>query len=137
MERTFSIVKPDGVKKNVIGKVIDRYESAGLKVVGVKMAHLTRAQAEGFYAVHKERPFFGDLIEFMLSGPLVLLLIEGDNAIKRVRELMGATNPQEAAPGTIRADFAESIDANIAHGSDAPETAAFEIGYFFNAFEQF
>jgi nucleoside-diphosphate kinase len=137
MERTFSIVKPDGVKKNVIGKVIDRYESAGLKVVGIKMAHLTRAQAEGFYAVHKERPFFGDLIEFMLSGPLVLLLIEGDNAIKRVRELMGATNPKEADPGTIRADFAESIDANIAHGSDAPETAAFEIGYFFNAFEQF
>lgn len=137
MERTFSIVKPDGVKKNVIGKVIDRYESAGLKVVGVKMAHLTRAQAEGFYAVHKERPFFGDLIEFMLSGPLVLLLIEGDNAIKRVRELMGATNPADAEPGTIRADFAESIDANIAHGSDAPETAAFEIGYFFNAFEQF
>ncbi len=137
MERTFSIVKPDGVKKNVIGKVVERYESAGFRVAGIKMAHLTRSQAEGFYAVHAERPFFGELIEFMISGPLVLLLIEGDNAIKRVRELMGATNPKEAEPGTIRADFAESIDANIVHGSDAPETAAFEISYFFNALEQF
>lgn len=137
MERTFSIVKPDGVRKNVIGEVVRRYETAGYRVAGIKMAHLTRAQAEGFYAVHAKRPFFGELVDFMISGPLVLLLIEGEGAIKGVRELMGATNPKEAAEGTIRKDLADSIESNIVHGSDAPETAAFEIGYFFNALEQF
>ncbi|MBI5563005.1 MAG: nucleoside-diphosphate kinase [Deltaproteobacteria bacterium] len=135
MERTLSIVKPDGVRKNLIGDVIGRFEKNGLKVVGVKMTSLTRQQAEGFYAVHRARPFFGSLTEFMSSGPVVLMALEGDGAIKKVRDLMGATDPKKAAPGTIRADHADSIESNVVHGSDAPETAAFEIGYFFNALE--
>lgn len=135
MERTLSIVKPDGVKKNIIGAVIARFEKNGLRVVGLKMAALTKEQAEGFYAVHRERPFFADLTRFMSSGHVVLMALEGNDAIKKVRDLMGATDPKKAAPGTIRADFADSIDANIVHGSDAPETAACEIGYFFNALE--
>lgn len=135
MERTLSIIKPDAVKKNVIGKILTRFEDAGLKIVAMKRLHLTRAQAEAFYDVHKERPFFPALVEFMTSGPVVASVLEGDNAIKKNRDLMGATNPKEAAAGTIRADFAESIDANAVHGSDAPETAAREIRFFFNATE--
>ena len=131
VERTLSIIKPDAVAKNVIGEIISRFEKAGLKVVEAKMVQLSRADAEGFYAVHKERPFFNDLVEFMISGPVFVQVLEGENAIAKNRELMGATNPKEAAPGTIRADFAESIDANAVHGSDAPETAAVEIAYFF------
>ncbi len=131
VERTLSIIKPDAVAKNVIGEIISRFEKAGLKVVEAKMVQLSRADAEGFYAVHKERPFFNDLVEFMISGPVFVQVLEGKNAIAKNRELMGATNPKEAAPGTIRADFAESIDANAVHGSDAPETAAVEIEYFF------
>lgn len=130
-ERTLSIIKPDAVAKNVIGEIISRFEKAGLKVVEAKMVQLSREDAEGFYAVHKERPFFNDLVEFMISGPVFVQVLEGENAIAKNRELMGATNPKEAAPGTIRADFAESIDANAVHGSDAPETAAVEIEYFF------
>ncbi|MDH4227823.1 MAG: nucleoside-diphosphate kinase [Deltaproteobacteria bacterium] len=137
MERTLSIVKPDGVKKNLVGEVVGRFEKAGMKVVGIKMVYMTRKVAEGFYAVHKERPFFGSLTEFMSSGPAVVMALEGEGAIKKVRDLMGATNPANAAPGTIRKDFADSVESNIVHGSDAPETAAFEIGYFFNAFELF
>ena len=137
MERTLSIVKPDGVKKNVIGEVLKRFEGAGLRIVALKMAHLTKAEAEGFYAVHKERPFFSSLVEFMVSGPIVPMIIEGEGAIKKVRDLMGATNPADAAEGTIRKDFADSIEANVVHGSDAPETAAFETSYFFSAFEKF
>ncbi len=132
IERTLSIIKPDAVAKNVIGEIISRFEKAGLAVAALKMVHLTREQAEGFYAVHKERPFFGELVEFMISGPVVIQVLEGENAIARNRELMGATNPKEAAPGTIRADFADSIDANAVHGSDAPDTAAWEISYFFS-----
>lgn len=135
MERTLSIVKPDGVRKNVIGEVIGRFEKNGLTVSALKMASLTKKEAEGFYAVHKERPFFADLTEFMSSGPVVLMVLSGEGAIKKVRDLMGATDPSKAAPGTIRKDLADSIEANIVHGSDAPETAAFEIGYFFNALE--
>lgn len=135
MERTLSIVKPDGVRKNLIGEVIGRFEKKGIKVVGLKMASLTKTQAEGFYAVHRERPFFGSLTEFMSSGPVVLMVLEGEGAIKKVREIMGATDPEKADPGTIRKDFADSIESNIVHGSDAPETAAFEIGYFFNSLE--
>ncbi len=131
IERTFSIIKPDAVAKNVIGKIYDRFESAGFKIVAAKMVHLTRSEAEGFYAVHKERPFFNDLVEFMISGPVMMQVLEGENAILKHREIMGATNPKEAAPGTIRHDFAESIDANAVHGSDAAETAATEIEYFF------
>ncbi|NLA88828.1 MAG: nucleoside-diphosphate kinase [Alcaligenaceae bacterium] len=131
VERTLSIIKPDAVAKNVIGEIISRFEKANLKVVEAKMVQLSREDAEGFYAVHKERPFFNDLVEFMISGPVFVQVLEGENAIAKNRELMGATNPQEAAPGTIRADFAESIDANAVHGSDAPETAAVEIAYFF------
>ncbi|HLS17666.1 MAG TPA: nucleoside-diphosphate kinase [Paenalcaligenes sp.] len=131
IERTLSIIKPDAVGKNVIGKIISRFEEAGLKVAAARMVHLSRQEAEGFYAVHKERPFFNDLVEFMISGPVFVQVLEGENAIAKNRELMGATNPQEAAPGTIRADFAESIDANAVHGSDAPETAAQEIAFFF------
>lgn len=131
VERTLSIIKPDAVAKNVIGEIISRFEKAGLKVVEAKMVQLSREDAEGFYAVHKERPFFNDLVEFMISGPVFVQALEGENAIAKNRELMGATNPKEAAPGTIRADFAESIDANAVHGSDAPETAAVEIAYFF------
>lgn len=135
MERTLSIVKPDGVKKNIVGQVIARFEKNGLRVVGLKRVWLTQAQAEGFYAVHSSRPFFASLTEFMASGPVVVMALEGKDAIKTVRDLMGATDPKKAAAGTIRADFADSIEANIVHGSDAPETAAFEIGYYFNALE--
>lgn len=131
MERTLSIIKPDAVAKNVIGEILSRFEKAGLTVVAAKMKHLSKAEAEGFYAVHKERPFFNDLVAFMSSGPVMIQVLEGPDAIIKNRELMGATNPQEAAAGTIRADFAESIDANAVHGSDAPETAATEIDYFF------
>ena len=135
VQRTFSIIKPDAVAKNVIGKIVSRFESNGLKVVASRMKHLSRQEAEGFYAVHRERPFFKDLVEFMISGPVVLQVLEGEDAIAKNRELMGATDPKKAEPGTIRADFAESIDANAVHGSDAPETAANEIAYFFPACE--
>ena len=131
LERTFSIIKPDAVAKNVIGKIYSRFEENGLKIVASKMLHLTRDQAEGFYAVHKERPFFNDLCDFMTSGPVMVQVLEGENAITKNREIMGATNPQEAAPGTIRADFAQTVDENAVHGSDAPETAAVEIEFFF------
>ncbi|MDP2247794.1 MAG: nucleoside-diphosphate kinase [Nitrosomonadales bacterium] len=131
VERTLSIIKPDAVAKNVIGKIYSRFESNGLKIVAAKMAQLTQAEAEGFYAVHKERPFFNDLVKFMISGPVMIQALEGENAVAKNRELMGATNPKEAAAGTIRADFAESIDANAVHGSDSAENAAIEIAYFF------
>jgi nucleoside-diphosphate kinase len=130
-ERTLSIIKPDAVKKNVIGEIISRFEKAGLRVVEARMMRLTRKEAEGFYAVHRERPFFKDLVEFMISGPVVVQVLEGEDAIARNRELMGATDPKKAAKGTIRADFADSIDANAVHGSDGPETARKEIEYFF------
>ena len=130
-ERTFSIIKPDAVAKNVIGEIYTRFEKAGLKVIASRMVHLSRKDAEGFYAVHKARPFFKDLVEFMISGPVVLSVLEGENAILKNRELMGATDPKKADKGTIRADFADSIDANAVHGSDAPETAKVEIAYFF------
>ncbi len=132
IERTFSIIKPDAVAKNVIGAIYSRFEQAGLNIIAAKMIHLSRDQAEGFYAVHKERPFFNDLVEFMVSGPVMMQVLEGENAVLVHRELMGATNPAEAAPGTIRADFATSIDENAVHGSDATETAAEEIDYFFS-----
>ncbi len=135
MERTLSIVKPDGVRKNVIGDVINRFEKNGLTVSAMKMVTLTKKEAEGFYAVHRERPFFGSLTEFMTSGPVVLMVLSGEGAIMKNRELMGATDPAKAAEGTIRKDFADSIESNIVHGSDGPDTAAFEIGYFFNALE--
>lgn len=135
MERTLSIIKPDGVKKNVIGEVIKRFEANGLRPVAMKMMHLSKKDAEGFYAVHSERPFFNDLTDFMSSGPCLVMALEGPDAIKKNRELMGATNPAEADAGTIRADFADSIDNNVVHGSDAPETAAVEISYFFSAME--
>lgn len=131
IERTLSIIKPDAVAKNVIGKIYTRFEDAGLKIVAAKMQQLSREQAEGFYAEHKERPFFKDLVDFMTSGPVVVQVLEGENAISKNRELMGATNPKEAAPGTIRADFAESIDANAVHGSDSPASAEREVAYFF------
>ena len=131
LEKTLSIIKPDAVSKNVIGKIYDRFESAGLKIAAAKMAQLSQADAEGFYAVHKERPFFNDLVQFMVSGPVMIQVLEGDNAIAKNRELMGATNPAEADAGTIRKDFADSIEANAVHGSDAADTAAFEINYFF------
>ncbi|MFA5630935.1 MAG: nucleoside-diphosphate kinase [Porticoccaceae bacterium] len=131
-ERTLSIIKPDAVAKNVIGEIISRFEKSGLNVVAAKMLHLSREQAEGFYAEHKERPFFKDLVGFMTSGPVVVQVLEGDNAIARNRELMGATNPQEAAAGTIRADFAETIDANAVHGSDSATSAEREVKYFFD-----
>ncbi|HAG62405.1 MAG: nucleoside-diphosphate kinase [Legionellales bacterium] len=131
LEKTLSIIKPDAVAKNVIGKIYDRFESAGLKIAAAKMAQLSQADAEGFYAVHKERPFFNDLVQFMVSGPVMIQVLEGDNAIAKNRELMGATNPAEADAGTIRKDFADSIEANAVHGSDAADTAAFEINYFF------
>jgi nucleoside-diphosphate kinase len=130
-QRTLSIIKPDAVAKNVIGEIYSRFEKAGLKVTAARMRHLSRSEAEGFYAVHRERPFFTALVDFMISGPVMIQVLEGDDAIAKNRELMGATNPKEAAPGTIRADFADSIDANAVHGSDAPETAAAEIAYFF------
>ncbi|QKJ65354.1 nucleoside-diphosphate kinase [Deefgea piscis] len=135
VERTLSIIKPDAVAKNVIGKIYDRFETAGLKIAAAKLKHLTRAEAEGFYAVHKERPFFGALVEFMISGPVMIQVLEGENAMKLNRDLMGATNPKDAAAGTIRADFADSIDANAVHGSDSLENAAIEIAYFFDAAE--
>lgn len=131
VERTLSIIKPDAVAKNVIGQIYTRFESAGLKVVAARMSHLSRADAEGFYAVHRQRPFFNDLVNFMISGPVMIQVLEGDGAIQKNRDLMGATDPKKAAKGTIRADFADSIDANAVHGSDAPETAAAEIAYFF------
>ncbi|MBS7327608.1 MAG: nucleoside-diphosphate kinase [Oxalobacter sp.] len=131
IERTLSIVKPDAVAKNVIGKIYSRFEDAGLKIVAARMVQLSRAEAEGFYAVHKERPFFKDLVDFMISGPVMVQVLEGEGAIAKNRELMGATDPKKADKGTIRADFADSIDANAVHGSDAPETAAVEIAFFF------
>jgi len=131
-ERTLSIIKPDAVAKNVIGDIYSRFEKAGLRIVAAKMLHLSKEQAEGFYAEHKERGFFNDLVAFMTSGPVMIQVLEGEGAIAKNRELMGATNPQEAAPGTIRADFASSIDANAVHGSDAPESAAREVSYFFS-----
>jgi nucleoside-diphosphate kinase len=135
IERTLSIIKPDAVGKNVIGKIYSRFESNGLTVIAARMKHLSRQEAEGFYAVHRERPFFKDLVDFMISGPVMIQALEGEGAIAKNRELMGATDPKKAAPGTIRADFAESIDANAVHGSDAVETAAVEIAYFFAASE--
>ena len=135
VERTISIIKPDAVAKNVIGQIYSRFESNGLKVVAAKMKQLSRQEAEGFYAVHRERPFFNALVEFMISGPVMIQILQGENALLKNRELMGATNPKDAAPGTIRADFAESIDANAVHGSDSLENAAVEIAYFFAATE--
>ena len=131
VERTLSIIKPDAVAKNVIGQIYSRFEESGLKVVSARMVHLSRADAEGFYAVHRARPFFKDLVEFMISGPVMVQALEGENAIAKNRDLMGATDPKKADKGTIRADFADSIDANAVHGSDAPEAAAIEIAYFF------
>jgi len=132
IERTFSIIKPDAVAKNVIGEIVSRFEKNGLRVIAMNMLHLTREQAQGFYAVHKARPFYNDLVEFMTSGPVVVQVLEGENAISRNRELMGATNPAEAAPGTIRADFAKTVDENAVHGSDGPDTAKQEIEFFFS-----
>lgn len=137
VERTLSIIKPDAVKKNAIGQILARFEGAGLRIAAARMMHLSRQQAEGFYAVHKDRPFFRDLVDFMVSGPVLVQVLEGENAIAKNRELMGATDPKKAAKGTIRADFAESIDANAVHGSDAPDTARNEIAYFFPTFEVF
>ena len=131
IEQTFSIIKPDAVAKNVIGEIVSRFEKNGLQIVASKMLHLSKEQAEGFYAVHKERPFYNDLVSFMISGPVVVQVLEGENAISKNRELMGATNPAEADAGTIRADFATTVDENAVHGSDAPETAAEEIKFFF------
>lgn len=131
VERTLSIIKPDAVAQNVIGRIYSRFEAAGLRIVAARMAQLSRAEAEGFYAVHRERPFFADLVKFMISGPVMIQVLEGENAIALNRELMGATDPKQAAPGTIRADFARSIDANAVHGSDGPDTARTEIRYFF------
>jgi nucleoside-diphosphate kinase len=135
MERTLSIIKPDGVQKNVIGEVIKRFETEGIKIAAMKMIQLSKPQAQGFYAVHKERPFFDSLTDFMTSGPIVVMVLEGDDVIARNRKLMGATNFKDADEGTIRKDFATDIEKNVVHGSDAPETAAFEIGYFFNGLE--
>lgn len=134
-QKTLSIIKPDAVGKNVIGKIYQRFEDNGLKIVAAKMKQLSRVEAEGFYAVHKERPFFNDLVNFMTSGPVMIQVLEGENAIAQNRKIMGATNPKEAEAGSIRADFADSIDANAVHGSDAPETAAVEIAYFFSTTE--
>jgi len=131
MERTLSIIKPDGVEKNIIGKIYSRFEKAGLRIVEAKMLHLSQEQAEGFYAVHKERPFYNDLVDYMTSGPVMVQVLEGEDAINLNRKLMGATNPEEADEGTIRKDFAESIERNAVHGSDGPDTAAVEIEYFF------
>jgi nucleoside-diphosphate kinase len=131
IEQTFSIIKPDAVAKNIIGEIYSRFEKAGLRIIAARMVHLTREQAEGFYAVHRERPFYKDLVEFMTSGPVMVQVLEGENAILQNRELMGATNPREAAPGTIRADFASTVDENAVHGSDGPDTAKEEIAFFF------
>jgi nucleoside-diphosphate kinase len=135
LERTLSIVKPDGVRRNLVGEVLSRFESADLRLIGLKMVKLSKTQAEGFYAVHKERPFFSSLTNFMSSGPCVVTLLEGKNAINKLREIMGATNPEEAVEGTIRSDYASNIEQNIVHGSDSPESALFEIRYFFNDLE--
>jgi len=135
MQRTLSIIKPDGVRKKVIGEVVRRFESAGIRIAAMKMLRLTKQEAEGFYAVHRERPFFGSLTEFMSSGPIVVMVLEGENVIARNRELMGATDPKKADAGTIRASMADNIEHNIVHGSDAPETAATEIKYFFSELE--
>ena len=135
IERTLSIVKPDGIAKGVIGKVVSRLEAAGLKPIAMRMTQLSRAEAEGFYAVHKARPFFADLVKFMTSGPVLLMVLEGENAIARNREVMGATDPKKAAEGTIRRDFATDIEKNTVHGSDAPETARFEVAYFFRGID--
>ena len=135
MERTLSIIKPDGVAKGLIGEVMKRLETAGLKIVAMKMIHMSKKEAEGFYAVHRGKPFYNSVTDFMSSGPCVVLILEGPNAIAKNRELMGATNPKDAAPGTIRREYASNIERNIVHGSDAPETAAYEMGYFFNALE--
>ena len=137
LERTLSIIKPDAVKKNAIGKILTRFEAAGLRIVAARMMHLSREQAEGFYAVHRQRPFFRDLVQFMTSGPVLIQVLEGENAIAKNRELMGATDPKKAERGTIRADFAESIDANAVHGSDSPDTARMEVAYFFPGCEVF
>jgi len=137
IERTLSIIKPDAVAKNVIGQIYARFEAAGLKVIAARMTHLSRGEAEQFYAVHKERPFFKDLVEFMISGPVMIQVLEGEGAVLKNRDLMGATNPKDAAAGTIRADFADSIDANAVHGSDSLENAAIEIAYFFPATDVF
>ncbi len=137
VERTFSIIKPDAVAKNAIGQILARFEAAGLKIIAARMMHLSQAQAEGFYAVHRERPFFKDLVSFMISGPVLVQVLQGDSAILKNRDLMGATDPKQAAKGTIRADFADSIDANAVHGSDAPETARAEIAFFFPGYEVF
>ena len=137
IEQTLSIIKPDGVEKNIIGEILSRFESAGLRIAAMKMIHMTPQQAGGFYIVHKERPFYGELMEYMSSGPVVVLVLEGTDAISRNRDIMGATDPKDADPGTIRADHAESIERNIVHGSDSPETAAFEIPYFFSEEEIF
>lgn len=131
MERTLSIIKPDAMKKNVVGQIVDRFEKAGLRVVACKMKHLTLDEAKGFYIVHKDRSFYEELVEFMTSGPVIISVLEGENAILKNRDVMGATNPKEAAPGTIRADFAETIEANAVHGSDGLDTARFEIEFFF------
>jgi len=135
VERTLSIVKPDAVAKNVVGEIFSRFERAGLRIIAARMMQLSRADAEGFYAVHRERPFFGDLVDFMTSGPVVIQVLEGESAVQKNRDLMGATDPKKAAKGTIRADFAQSIDANAVHGSDSAENAAVEIAYFFPTFE--
>jgi nucleoside-diphosphate kinase len=135
LERTLSIVKPDGVSRNLIGEVYRRFEQAGLSIIAARMVHLSQREAEGFYAVHRERPFFKDLVKYMTSSPVVVQVLQGENAIARNREIMGATDPKKAAPGTIRADFALSIEQNVVHGSDAPETAAVEIAYFFSTTE--
>jgi nucleoside-diphosphate kinase len=135
VERTLSIIKPDAVAKNAIGSILARFEQAGLKIVAARMMHLSRSQAEAFYAVHRERPFFRDLVSFMISGPVMVQVLEGDSAIQKNRDLMGATDPKKAAPGTIRADFADSIDANAVHGSDAAETARAEVAFFFPGLE--
>ncbi len=131
VERTLSIIKPDGVQKNLIGEIYGRFEKAGLEIVAARMLHLTREQAEGFYAVHRERPFFNDLVSYMTSGPVIVQVLEGEDAVAKHRKIMGATNPADADPGTIRADFAESIEQNVVHGSDGSDTAATEIAYFF------
>lgn len=135
MERTLSIIKPDGVSRGLIGEVVRRFEKNNIRIAAMKMIGMTKIQAQGFYAVHKERPFFASLTDFMSSGPVVVMVLEGENVISKNRELMGATNYKEAAPGTIRADFATDIEKNVVHGSDSPQSAAFEIGFFFNSFE--
>jgi len=135
MERTLSIVKPDGTEKNIIGEVLRRYESSGLRIVGLKRIKLSKEEAGGFYVVHKDKPFYGELTSFMSEGPIVVMVVEGENAISKVRDIMGATNPKEAKEGTIRADFATNIERNTVHGSDSPESAAFEVSYFFSALE--